>query len=102
MTPHQQAMKEFSDFLSKLANGCHVQVHNCVYARGCPSKRVSTDIAAVHLSYYRNDPQSNRHWSSCTRTIAGWMNQFLNYDAIVLYTPPPKEEPTRNVRKIEL
>lgn len=102
MKSPQQAMEELSDFLGKLAKGCHVQVNLYVYAMGNGRFSTVADIVTMTSEVYFHEQHGDLHWLGCHRTINGWLHQLKSYNAIVVYAPPTNEEPKRQVRSVEL
>lgn len=103
MKSPQQAMEEFSDFLKLLAQGCHVQVDDAIFAIGDGRTDPATPMKIMRSIDYFTSKEEDRQWLGVAdRNLYSWLRSLLRQNYRVVYRPPINTEVIRHVRSIEL
>ena len=103
MNADQLAMDRFGDFLKLLAQGCHVQTDDAIFAIGDGKTVPVAPMKIIRSSEYFAFKEEDRHWQAVSnRTLFSWFSQFRNFSYRVVYHPAATIEPIRQVRSIEL
>lgn len=103
MNADQQAMDRLGDFLKLLAQGCHVQVDDAIFAIGDGKTDPATPMKIMRSIDYFASKEEDRQWLGVTdRNLYSWLRSLLRQNYRVVHRPQINTEVIRHVRSVEL